>query len=119
MISLRKRWAALDALLLIACAAYWFGNSGFGLALLWVSGSGWLSRSAVAVGGDGHGCAADFAGYTPVWLSEQRLCLKDRGGGSLEIYRDEVSAACWSALKRQAVSGQQDGQLATGRNTSI
>ena len=110
----------LDALLLIGCAACWFGNTGFGLALLWLSCSGWLSqpgRAPRVVGSDGIEVVT--AELTPVWLSEQRLCFKGRDGRRVDIYRDEVSTADWAALKRQALSGPQAAQLATGRSTSI
>ncbi len=109
MIAERRLWQLLDAVLLVACAACWFGNTGLALALLWLAGPGW---SCLAAGS----CTAEQAAeLRPIWLSERRLCLRDQRGSRIEIFRDEVSAAEWAALKRQALGNQ----LATGRSTSI
>lgn len=103
----RTLWAAAEALLLIACAGYWFGNTGLGLAVLWLAGPG---RPCVAAPRP-----MNLAGLRAVWVSERRLLLRADHGQRLEIYRDEVSALEWATLKRCCLNGQ----LATGRNTSI
>jgi len=103
----RTFWKAAEALLLVACAGYWFGNTGLGLAVLWLSVSG-QPRVACAD-------SAGLVGSMAVWVSEHRLLLRTDDGRRIEIYRDEVSAREWATLKRLGLNGQ----LATGRNTSI
>lgn len=105
----RRLWTLLDALLLVACAGYWFGNTGLGLALLWLAGPGRLGLAAEQVR------AEEADASTPIWLGERRLCLEGQDGRRIEIFRDELSAADWAALRRRALSGQP----ATGRSTSI
>ena len=112
MISERRFWVLLDALLLIACAGYWLGNTGIGLALLWLAGPGWLERESEQAAERNMDQLREL---NPIWVSEHRLCFRGPDGSRIEFFRDEASAAEWAALKRHALSSQ----LATGRSTSI
>ena len=107
MIRQRTLWASAEALLLIACAGYWFGNTGLGLAVLWLAGPGRPPAAALR--------PRNLVGFRAVWVSEQRVLLRAGDGQRHEIYCDEVSAREWASLKRLCFNGQ----LATGRNTSI
>ena len=107
MIRERTLWTALESLLLLACAGYWFGNTGVALALLWLAGPG-------------RPCAAELlptnlSPLRPLWVSERRLLLRAEDGRRIEVYRDEVMPRDWASLKRHCLAGQP----ATGLNTSI
>ena len=87
----RTLQAGLDALFLVAFAGYWFGNTGIGLAALWLA-----SRQL-----PGRFAAPDsFEHLTPVCLTAQRALLRAEDGRRLEVFRDELSPARWAALKR-------------------
>ena len=103
----RTLWTAVESLLLVACAGYWFGNTGVGLAVLWLAGPGWPCIAAPM--------SAHLAPLRAVWVSERRLLLRAEDGLRIEVYRDEVSAREWASLKRRGLTGQP----ATGRSTSI
>ena len=107
MLSARSRQRLLEALLVIACAGYWFGNSGLGLAILWLAGPG-RGRPDSAV-------PANCEGLQPVWMSRGRICLRGEDGRCLEVFRDELNPRDWAALRRRCLNGQP----ATGRSTSI
>lgn len=105
---MRHLSGVLEALLIVAFAGVWFGNTGLGLAALWLAVPGRLRVEPV-------GPLFNLDGLWPVWLSRQRILLRGRGGRRVALYRDEMSASQWAALKRRCLNDQ----LATGRNTSI
>ncbi|TNF82697.1 MAG: hypothetical protein EP301_11825 [Gammaproteobacteria bacterium] len=107
MIRERTLWTALESLLLIACAGYWFGNTGVALAVLWLAGPG-RPRAAERL-------PTNLSPLRPFWVSERRLLLRAEDGRRIEVYRDEVSPREWASLKRRCLTGQP----ATGRSTSI
>ncbi len=107
MIGLRALWGLLEAVLLVVCASYWFGNTGAGLALLWLAVPDRLRFEP--------GEAPRLEAMRPIRLGCYRVCLRGADGRRHEIYRDELSPAQWAALKRRCFSAQ----LATGRSTSI
>ncbi len=108
MIRLRTVCNSLEMLLLCSCGWYWFGSTGLALAVLW------LARSARR-NTDGWQDALELDGWQPVWMSSYLLCLRAADGRRLQVFRDEVTASRWAALRRRGF----DAQLATGRSTSI
>ena len=105
----------LLAVLEVVCAAYWFGNSGAGLMVLW-----WACRcqdrrtsttfvdTTWVKGLDNERIV--FA-YVGVW----RVVLIGQNCGRREVFRDELSEVAWTRLKRYCLTVQP----ATGRSTSI
>ncbi len=103
----RRLGVVLEAGLLLACASYWFGNTGLGLAVLWLAVPGRWQAEAVPAG------AID--GLRPIWLSQRRILARGAHGRRIAFYADEMGASEWAALRRRCLNDQ----LATGRRTSI
>lgn len=121
--SLRDLHDALLVLLGVLCAAYWFGNSGAGLALLW-----WESRRARAVLQGPPDLTwidtLDDDRLTFAYVGVHRVVVIGERCGRREVFRDEMSAPAWVRLRRRCLgtgppAGAGGGQPATGRSTSI
>ena len=95
---MRRAWDLVESLLLLAAAWYWFGSSGVGLLLLW-----WQRPGTAEVPEPGR-----FLRALPglIWMSEQRILLLCRRQGRLVLYRDEVSDAQWSAVRRALLASE-------------
>jgi hypothetical protein len=93
---------------MVACAWYWLGNTGVGLALLLLA-----SRTRVAAGLDVESLLGIEARF--LWVGRTRILVSCPYRGRLQIFRDEVNAAQWAALRRRGLGTQP----ATGRSTSI
>jgi hypothetical protein len=91
----RTLQAGLEALLLVACAVYWFGNTGFGLALLWLATRRLPGRCTAPNG---------FQHLRPICVTAHRVLLRAEDGRRIEIFRDEMTPAGWAALKRSCFS---------------
>lgn len=102
-LSLRGLHDALLVLLGVLCAAYWFGNSGFGLALLW-----WESRRArAALQGPpdlGWIDTLDDDRLTFAHVGAYRVVVIGERCGRREVFRDEVSERAWVRLRRRCLS---------------
>ncbi len=103
----RTLWRAIEVMLLLACASFWFGNTGLGLTLLWLGCPGRLGIESAL--------PPSLAGMKPVWVGQRRVRLGGEDGLRVDVYRDEMSPSEWASLKRQCLHAQ----LATGRSTSI
>ncbi len=103
----RSFWRLLERLLVVVCATFWFGNTGFGLALLLL-----VARHRPSRIPDAQRLLS--AEVISVWVGRERILVRCARQGRLEIYRDEVSEANWAAIRRTVLS-----QPATGRSTSI
>ena len=102
------------ALLGLVCAAYWFGNSGAGLVILWlecrrrapvapvIAEPGWLDAL--------HGDRITFT-----HVGTFRIVVIGERCGRREVFRDECSELEWTRLRRRCLTVQP----ATGRSTSI
>lgn len=100
MIRERTLWTVLESVLLIACAGYWFGNTGLGLAALWLAGPGRLHIESALPLSNTWG--------EPVWMSQRRVRLRAEDGRRVEYFRDEMSDSEWSALKRRCLSDHSE-----------
>jgi hypothetical protein len=88
----------VEALLLIAGAGYWFGNTGAALAALWLA-----ARPVPLLNMDPPRRLDDLQ---PVWVSPQRVLLRGEDGRRIEIFRDEMTAQSWAALKRRCLNAK-------------
>lgn len=117
----RTLWRLLERLLTVAAAGIWFGTTGMGLSVLLIA-----ARSRpVSVPLPESLLTAEVKW---VWLGRSRILLRCARQGRLEVYRDELSADQWAALRRALIArpwpdgeaAAVDGsQPATGRSTSI
>ncbi len=99
------------AFLGLVCAGYWFGNTGLGLALLWMAARG-IGSGPEAVAWR-KVLAEERLTFSHV--TARRVLLVGARSGRLEVFRDEVDPAGWAALRRGCLRPQP----ATGRSTSI
>ena len=101
-----------ESMVVIALYAgyYWFGASGLALIILWLAALGhnrvYSSLHAPA--------EIDTDRIRSIRMGQLRLWMKFCGGETLAVYRDEVTPAQWSRLRREI----HLSQLAMGRNTS-
>lgn len=110
---LRELHACVRMLLAVLCAAYWFGNSGLGLALLW-----WESRrsaaSVAALPDDAWLQALENDELVFAHVGSLRVVVIGSRLGRHEVFRDELSEVAWIRLRRHCC-GADRGEAATGR----
>ena len=121
----RVLWRLLEWLLAVAAAGIWFGNTGMGLSVLLIAAR---SRPASVPPPE----SLLTAEIQWIWLGRSRILVRCARQGRLEVYRDELNADQWAALRRALIarpwpageaaadaSAVDGSQPATGRSTSI